>query len=68
MDTTALEDHIKGILIAIAADLDRDQSPHEQVEKSKGRGSRNFKGSEAELHGAARLSAGFSVNDESVCA
>jgi diguanylate cyclase (GGDEF)-like protein/PAS domain S-box-containing protein len=64
MDEAALRDHIKGILGAIAADLDNTQTPHEQSEKSKGRGKPKTSESDAGLHGAARLAAGFSVNDE----
>lgn len=64
MDTTMLRDHAHGMLQAIAADLDRPQSPHEQEEKSKGRGPQNQEESEAALHGAARGLAGFSINEE----
>ncbi|HJV73212.1 MAG TPA: EAL domain-containing protein [Noviherbaspirillum sp.] len=61
MSTAALRDHASGILYAIASDLDRAQTPHEQAEKSKGRGPRSAKETYAALHGAARESAGFNV-------
>ena len=60
---TALRDHASGMLYAIAADLDRAQTPLQQAEKSKGRAPRRAKQTEAELHGAARVSEGFSVTD-----
>jgi diguanylate cyclase (GGDEF)-like protein/PAS domain S-box-containing protein len=59
----ALRGHASDMLSAIAADLDQAQTPTEQVEKSKGRGPRKSQQSAAELHGAARVSEGFSVND-----
>jgi diguanylate cyclase (GGDEF)-like protein/PAS domain S-box-containing protein len=63
MNTTALRDHASGILYAIAADLDSMQTPQEQAEKSKGRAPRAAKATEAELHGAIRMSEGFSANE-----
>lgn len=63
MNTEALRDHASGMLYAIAADLDRAQSPLEQLEKSKGRAPRTVQLTEAELHGADRVLGGFSVND-----
>ncbi|MEC5159881.1 MULTISPECIES: putative bifunctional diguanylate cyclase/phosphodiesterase [unclassified Janthinobacterium] len=63
MDTEALRDHARGILGAIADDLDQAQSDLQQDEKSKGRGPRGKAASEAEMHGAARVAEGFSIND-----
>jgi diguanylate cyclase (GGDEF)-like protein/PAS domain S-box-containing protein len=63
MDTVALRDHARGILCAIADDLEQAQSDLQQDEKSKGRGPRGKAVSEAEMHGAARVAEGFSVND-----
>ncbi|SFV17355.1 putative bifunctional diguanylate cyclase/phosphodiesterase [Pseudoduganella namucuonensis] len=63
LDTAALRDHAVGILHTIASDLDRPQSPAEQVAKSKGRGPRGPLPTEAELHGAERVTSGFNVND-----
>ena len=63
MKTEALRDHASGMLYAIAADLDRPQTPLEQAAKSKGRAPRPLQRTEAELHGADRVSGGFSVND-----
>jgi len=64
LDTAALRDHAQGILLAIADDLEQSQSVHQQREKSQGRGPRSAIVTEAELHGAGRVSAGFSINDE----
>jgi diguanylate cyclase (GGDEF)-like protein/PAS domain S-box-containing protein len=63
LDIMTLRDHAIGILHTIAGDLDRPQSRQEQQEKSKGHGLRGSLATEAELHGAARVTAGFSVND-----
>jgi diguanylate cyclase (GGDEF)-like protein/PAS domain S-box-containing protein len=63
LDTTALRDHAGGMLRAIASDLKVAQTPHEQAEKSKGRAPRAKGVTEAELHGAERVGAGFTVND-----
>ncbi|MES3025368.1 MAG: EAL domain-containing protein [Pseudomonadota bacterium] len=63
LDHKALRDHAAGMLTAIAADLRDAQTPYEQSEKSKGRGPRPDSATEAALHGAERVSIGFSVND-----
>jgi diguanylate cyclase (GGDEF)-like protein/PAS domain S-box-containing protein len=63
MNTAALRDHAKGILRAIAADLESAQTLHEQTEKSRGRGPPGAMGSEAGSHGASRVSEGFSINE-----
>jgi diguanylate cyclase (GGDEF)-like protein/PAS domain S-box-containing protein len=63
MRRESLRDHARGILQAIAADLDRAQSREEQTEKSLGHGPHPTNHSEAELHGAARLLSGFSVGE-----
>lgn len=63
MTPAALRDHARGMLQAIAADLDCAQSPHQQTEKSQGRGPLANQRTDAELHGADRVSAGFSVNE-----
>ncbi len=62
-DRDVLRDHAAGILSAIAADLERAQSPRQQAEKSKGRGPREAGATEAQSHGTSRLLDGFSVND-----
>jgi diguanylate cyclase (GGDEF)-like protein/PAS domain S-box-containing protein len=64
LDTTALRDHAQGILLAIAADLECAQTPHQQSEKSKGRAPKRAERSDAQHHGTARLSAGFSLMEE----
>ncbi|WP_317204442.1 putative bifunctional diguanylate cyclase/phosphodiesterase [Janthinobacterium sp.] len=63
LDTLALRDHARGILGAIADDLEQPQTALQRDEKSLGRGPRGSTDSAAELHGAARMSEGFSVND-----
>lgn len=63
LDRAALRDHAAGILRDIAADLKQLQTPHQQSEKSKGRAPRGEHTTQAELHGAERVLAGFSVND-----
>ena len=63
MDTVALRDHARGILNAIAADLEQAQSAEQQSEKSKGRGPHSHVVTEAELHGVSRFSEGFDVNE-----
>jgi len=60
---SALRDHAGGMLRAIAADLEQPQTAVEQAQKSKGRAPRNAMQTQAGLHGAARVSEGFSVND-----
>ena len=59
----ALRDHAVGMLSAIASDLKAPQTPLEQAEKSKGRAPRGARDTQAALHGAERLSVGFTVND-----
>lgn len=61
MDTEALRDHAAHMLAAIAADLDTDQTPLEQSEKSKGLGEVNTDDSAAETHAVARLLSGYSI-------
>lgn len=61
MGKTGLRDHARGMLLAIADDLDSHQSKSEQVAKSKGHGPENSKESWAEVHGSDRQTSGFSV-------
>jgi diguanylate cyclase (GGDEF)-like protein/PAS domain S-box-containing protein len=63
LDVETLRDHAIGILHTIADDLDQVQSPQQQREKSLGRAPRPLLTTEAEMHGAARVSAGFTVNE-----
>jgi diguanylate cyclase (GGDEF)-like protein/PAS domain S-box-containing protein len=63
MDTVALRDHARGILNAIAADLEQAQTASQQSEKSKGRGPHSHVVTEAELHGVSRFAEGFDVNE-----
>lgn len=63
LDVAKLRDHAEGILREIALDLKRPQTADQQQEKSKGRGPPEAKESEAELHGAIRVSLGFSISE-----
>ena len=63
MNTAALRDHAKEMLSVIADDLERPQTSYEQSEKSKGQGPHPPMETEAEMHGAARVTEGFSVNE-----
>lgn len=64
MSKAALRDHARGMLLTIAADLDRLQTAHQQTEKSEGRGPQLAGETQAEKHGAARLLSGFTVSEE----
>ena len=61
MDSTALRDHAKLMLEAIALDLSNSQSDEEQVRKSLGNGRLLPDESSAEVHAAQRLFSGFTV-------
>ncbi len=63
MSALALRDHAKPILLAIARDLESDQTPSEQTEKSHGL-SRPLSAREtaAATHGALRQVSGFDLN------
>jgi diguanylate cyclase (GGDEF)-like protein/PAS domain S-box-containing protein len=63
MSSQDLRDHARGILLTIADDLDQPQSPEQQSAKAVGQGPSGARESEAEMHGMARLAAGFTVND-----
>jgi diguanylate cyclase (GGDEF)-like protein/PAS domain S-box-containing protein len=63
MGTGALRDHAGGMMLAIADDLDRTQTPYEQLQKSRGRAPPSAGESEAERHGAARVASGFTVTE-----
>lgn len=63
MQRESLRDHARGILQAIAADLDCAQSREEQAEKAQGRAPHPPGDTEAELHGAGRMVSGFSVSE-----
>ena len=59
----ALRDHARGILLAIATDLEHAQSPAQQEDKSKGKAPLTLQVTEAELHGLSRFTEGFNVNE-----
>ncbi len=61
MDSTALRDHAKLMLEAIALDLSHQQSKEDQVRKSHGVGRLLADESSAETHAAQRLFAGFTI-------
>lgn len=62
MDDTALRDHARLMLAAIADDLRTPQTPQEQAEKSKGRAPRGEQDTAAETHAEARLLSGYNVD------
>ncbi|MDQ1833240.1 putative bifunctional diguanylate cyclase/phosphodiesterase [Massilia scottii] len=62
MPAERLRDHATGILAAIAADLDQAESSSGPAAAPSGEAAHQA-GSQAGLHGAGRLNAGFSVND-----
>ncbi|MFL6673915.1 MAG: ATP-binding protein [Massilia sp.] len=61
MDDTALRDHAKLMLTAIATDLTAPQTALEQAEKSKGNGPQSENDTAAETHAEARLLSGYSI-------
>jgi signal transduction histidine kinase len=61
MDDTALRDHAKLMLRAIAFDLTTAQTGFERVEKSQGRAPSAKQDTAAETHAEARLLSGYSV-------
>lgn len=61
LDTEALRDHAELMLRTIAVDLNTEQSPQQQVEKSQGHG-RSGETSAATSHAITRLMAGFSID------
>ena len=61
MDAAGLRDHAGGMMLAIADDLEQEQTPQEQDDKAKGRAPARQSESEAELHGAARFASGLTV-------
>ncbi len=63
-DPAAARDHAKAILMTIAANMERAQTPFEQAEKSKGRGPPEGAETPAGLHGAERRISGFKLADE----
>jgi signal transduction histidine kinase len=60
MSALALRDHAEQILEALAIDIETDQSPREQYEKSKGMDSQEA-GSAASTHGTLRQISGFTL-------
>lgn len=58
---TDARDHARGMLVAIVADMNTPQTREEQLEKGKGRGPAEEEKTQAEFHGAARQSEGFSI-------
>lgn len=61
IDPNTLHQHARHMLEAIALDLSHQQSKKEQFSKSIGDGPRRVPDTAAETHAAARLTAGFSV-------
>jgi signal transduction histidine kinase len=61
MSKEVLRNHAGQLLDAVAADMEAPQSPHEQEERSKGRGSGHRLDVVAETHAGMRVEVGFSV-------
>jgi hypothetical protein len=62
MSERELRDHAKELLTAIVADIATSQSPAEQSNKSKWRGTAQAMAASGALHADARLQDGFSVS------
>ena len=60
-DAVVLRDHAQAMLEVIATDLDTPQTAQQSVEKSKGNKTHKKVETAAETHAAARLAAGFSI-------
>lgn len=63
MDAAALRDHARGILESITHDMDLAQSPEQQRAKSRGESPHGPAPTQAEEHGYARVTEGFSINE-----
>ncbi|MFO7705360.1 MAG: RsbRD N-terminal domain-containing protein, partial [Halopseudomonas sp.] len=64
LDNKGRRDHAREMLMAIAADLDKPQTEHEQIARSKGQAPIDPDAdTAAEEHGVDRLGAGFSINE-----
>ena len=63
LESVALRDHAAGMLRTITSDVKAAQTPFQQAEKSMGRAPPGARDTQAELHGAERLTVGFSVTD-----
>jgi diguanylate cyclase (GGDEF)-like protein/PAS domain S-box-containing protein len=63
LNRTTLRDHARGILQAVADDLDRPETSLERKEKSKSHGPSSDVDTEAEKHGISRMSVGFSLKE-----
>src|SRR5512140_1973299 len=59
MTETDLRDHAKEMLMAIAQDLNTEQSADEQSQKSKGHGWANVMAASGRLHAEGRIEHGF---------
>jgi hypothetical protein len=59
MTEEEMRDHCKDLLIAIAEDLDEEQTSHEQSEKSHGHGRAHRMRESARLHADGRVGHGF---------
>jgi signal transduction histidine kinase len=61
MTDQELRDHCEELLIAIAEDLDTEQTSHEESQKSRGHGSAKIMGVSGRLHADGRLHHGFTL-------
>jgi signal transduction histidine kinase len=62
MSTAMLRNHAEQILRAIASDLENDQSPEQQYQKSRGLAPTILKESAASTHGTIRQASGFTLS------
>ncbi|HAT29520.1 MAG TPA: PAS domain S-box protein [Janthinobacterium sp.] len=62
LDSATLRDHARQMLITIAADLARPETPYQQHEKAQGRGVDGLGVTAASEHGAGRQLEGFSLD------
>jgi diguanylate cyclase (GGDEF)-like protein/PAS domain S-box-containing protein len=64
MASPALHDHAEGMLRVIANDLEAGQTLDQQEQKARGKAPAGTTVTQASLHGAARMRAGFSIVEE----
>jgi RsbT co-antagonist protein rsbRD N-terminal domain len=61
MSDQELRDHCEELLVAIAEDLDTEQTSHQQSQKSRGHGTAEIMRVSGRLHADARLHHGFTL-------
>ena len=58
-----VRDHAVGMLNAIVADMEKSQTPKQQIDKGNGLAREDATDNDAELHGAMRQAAGFNMSE-----